>query len=96
MKKALDQDLAAEIELGEEQGLPTPDAEVPMVSRSLRLPLELYQRLCSAANERGVGVTTLMRQLVEAGMAEIDDSALVPVADLRRMLTLLARSQPTA
>ena len=55
--------------------VPTPDSDVPMVSRSLRLPLDLYQRVCAAANERGVGVTTLMRQFVEAGMSDLDDGA---------------------
>jgi predicted DNA-binding protein len=91
MKKALDRNLADEIELGDEQGLPAPDADVPMVSRSLRLPLDLYQRVCAAANDRGVGVTTLMRQFVEAGIAELDDSAVVTLADVRLALASMAR-----
>lgn len=96
MKKALDRNLADEIVLGDEVGLPVPDTDVPMVSRSLRLPLDLYQRVCAAAQERGVGVTTLMRQFVEAGVAELDDSAVVSVADVRRALGSLTRPQPSA
>jgi predicted DNA-binding protein len=91
MKRPLDRSLADEIALGDDAGLPVPDSDVPMVSRSLRLPVDLYQRVCAAAHERGVGVTTLMRQFVEAGMAEVDDGAVVSVADLRRALGALAR-----
>jgi predicted DNA-binding protein len=96
MKKPLDRNLADEIALGEDAGLPVPDTDIPMVSRSLRLPLELYQRVCAAAHERGIGVTTLMRQFVEAGIAELDDSAVVAVADVRMALAHLARSQHSA
>jgi predicted DNA-binding protein len=96
MKEALHRNLVDEITLGEDAGLPVPDSDVPMVSRSLRLPLDLYQRVCAAANERGVGVTTLMRQFVEAGMADLDDGAVVAVADLRRAMASLARPAPSA
>jgi predicted DNA-binding protein len=94
MKKPLDRNLADDIALGDESGLPVPDSDVPMVSRSLRLPVDLYQRVCAAAHERGIGVTTLMRQFVESGIAEMDDSAVVSLADARRALAHLARPQP--
>ena len=94
MKEALDRDLAPVIAEGDEMGLPVPDTDVPMVSRSLRLPVDLYQRLCAAAEDRGVGVTTLMRQLIEAGAAELDDTAVVALSDVRRLLAGLARPQP--
>ncbi|GAB4101847.1 hypothetical protein AB0C50_07185 [Micromonospora taraxaci] len=74
--------------------LPTPDTDVPMVSRSVRLPLETYERVRSAADARGIGVTTLMRQWIEAGLADLDDSATVSLADVRRALASLAH--PTA
>ncbi|MFY1669344.1 hypothetical protein ACN27G_05215 [Plantactinospora sp. WMMB334] len=74
--------------------LPTPDSDVPMVSRSIRLPLDTYERVRSAAEARGIGVTTLMRQWVEAGLADLDDSATVSLADVRRALASLAH--PTA
>jgi predicted DNA-binding protein len=70
--------------------LPAPDTDVPMVSRSVRLPLDLYERVRTAADERGLGVTTLMRQWIEAGLADMDDSATVSLADVRRALAALA------
>jgi predicted DNA-binding protein len=70
--------------------LPPPESEVPMVSRSVRLPLDLYDRVRSAAEERGLGVTTLMRQWIEAGLADLDDTATVSLADVRRALAALA------
>ena len=75
--------------------LPAPDTDVPMVSRSVRLPLDTYERVRSAADERGLGVTTLMRQWIEAGLAELDDSTTVSLGDVRRALAALAQ-HPTA
>lgn len=74
--------------------LPTPDTDVPMVSRSVRLPADTYDRVRAAAEARGIGVTTLMRQWIEAGLADLDDSATVSLADVRRALASLAH--PTA
>ncbi len=74
--------------------LPHPDTDVPMVSRSIRLPVDTYDRVRAAADERGIGVTTLMRQWIEAGLADLDDSATVSLADVRRALAALAH--PTA
>jgi predicted DNA-binding protein len=75
--------------------LPVPDSDVPMVSRSVRLPLETYERVREAAEARGLGVTTLMRQWIEAGLADLDDSTTVSLADVRRALAALAQ-HPTA
>ncbi len=75
--------------------LPTPDTDVPMVSRSVRLPVDTYERVRAAAEARGIGVTTLMRQWIEAGLADLDDSATVSLADVRRALAALAQ-HPTA
>jgi predicted DNA-binding protein len=71
--------------------LPMPDSEVPMVSRSVRLPLETYERVRAAAEARGLGVTTLMRQWIDAGLADLDDSATVSLADVRRALAALSQ-----
>lgn len=78
-----------------EANLPAPDTEVPMVSRSVRLPLDTYDRVRAAAEARGLGVTTLMRQWIEAGLADLDDSTTVSLADVRRALAALAQ-HPTA
>jgi predicted DNA-binding protein len=76
--------------------LPTPDTDVPMMSRSLRMPVDTYERVRDAADARGIGVTTLMRQWIEAGLADLDDSATVSLADVRRALAALAHQHPTA
>jgi predicted DNA-binding protein len=89
-----DDALADLIDEGPPVELPRPDTDVPMVSRSVRLPLETYERVRAAADARGIGVTTLMRQWIEAGLAELDDSATVSLADVRRALAALSR--PTA
>jgi len=70
--------------------LPVPDTDVPMVSRSVRLPLETYEKVRAAAEARGIGVTTLMRQWIEAGLADLDDTRTVSLADVRRALAALA------
>lgn len=75
--------------------VPPPDSDVPMISRSVRLPLDTYERVRAAADARGLGVTTLMRQWIEAGLADLDDSATVSLADVRRALAALAQ-HPTA
>jgi predicted DNA-binding protein len=92
----LDRSLSDAISDGAEAGLPTPDTEVPMVSRSLRLPIDLDQRIRELAEARGVGATTLMRQLIEAGVAEFDDTAVVPLADVHHALAALARRHRVA
>jgi predicted DNA-binding protein len=66
--------------------LPVPDSDVPMVSRSVRMPLDTYERVRAAAEARGLGVTTLMRQWIEAGLTDLDDSTTVSLADVRRAI----------
>lgn len=74
----------------------TSDGDEPMVSRSVRLPARTYERVRAAAEDRGLGVTTLMRQWIEAGLAELDDSPTVSLADVRRAIATLAARRPTA
>jgi predicted DNA-binding protein len=87
---AADDGLGELIDEGQPVELPRPDTDEPMVSRSIRLPLETYERVRAAADARGIGVTTLMRQWIETGLAELDDSATVSLADVRRALAALA------
>jgi predicted DNA-binding protein len=96
MSDVFDRDLSAVITNGVDANLPVPDTDVPMVSRSLRLPVEVDQRIRAAAEARGIGATTLMRQFVEAGLAELDDSAVVPLAEVHRVLAALARPSRAA
>jgi hypothetical protein len=96
MSDTFDRDLSAVIARGTGGGLPTPDTDVPMVSRSLRLPVDVDQRIRTAADARGIGATTLMRQFIEAGLAELDESAVVPLAEVHRVLASLARPHRAA
>jgi predicted DNA-binding protein len=76
--------------------LPVPDTDEPMVSRSVRLPLATYERVRAAAEARGIGVTTLMRQWIEAGLADLDESTTVSLADVRRAIASLAAQHRSA
>ena len=96
MSERFDQDLSAVIANGADVNLPVPDTDVPMVSRSLRLPVDVDQRIRAAADARGIGATTLMRQFIEAGLVELDDSAVVPLAEVHRALAALARPSRAA
>lgn len=97
INKIFEGSLANEMAVAADANLPTPDTDMPMVSRSLRIPLEIDQRLRQLAETRGIGATTLMRQFIEAGLAEMDDTAVVPLADVRRLLATLAHpTQPAA
>ena len=90
VNEALGGSLTDVLASGADTSLATPDTSTPMVSRSLRLPLETYERLQAAAADRHMPITTLMRDLIEAGLAELDDTATVPLADVRRALAALA------
>jgi hypothetical protein len=96
MTDAFDRDLSAVIAEGADVDLPVPDTDVPMVSRSLRLPVDVDQHIREAAAARGIGATTLMRQFIEAGLAELDEAVTVPLADVRRALAALARQHRAA
>ena len=87
-----DGEVAEPISEGAPAAPPTPGEEQPMVSRSVRLPVATYERVRVAAGARGIGVTTLMRQWIETGLADLDDSATVSLADLRRALATLPKS----
>lgn len=96
MNQPFDQDLSAVIAGGAGANLPVPDTDVPMVSRSLRLSLDLDRRVRECAEVKGIGATTLMRQLIEAGLADLDDTTVVPLADVRRVLAALAHREKAA
>jgi predicted DNA-binding protein len=62
-----------------------PDSE-PMVSRGLRLPVSLDQRVRAAAEKAGVPFSALIREWIELGLTEMDDERTVPLAVLRRAI----------
>lgn len=97
MTNPLAQSLAGILADGPEAGLPVPDTAEPMVSRSLRLPLSTLTQLEAAADARGIGTTVLARQLIEAGLAELQaDTTMVPLAEVRRLLAGLAHRTSAA
>jgi hypothetical protein len=76
--------------------LPAPDTTEPMVTRTFRLPVSMSKLLDEAAASKGIGPTVLGRQFIEAGLADLADTAMVPLADVRRLLASIALRNPAA
>lgn len=57
---------------------------------STRLSGETSDRVLAEAERRGTTPSDIIRDLVEAGLAETDESATVRLADVRRALDQLA------
>ncbi|MFZ0160974.1 MAG: hypothetical protein WAL50_18230 [Kineosporiaceae bacterium] len=79
-----------------EPELMPPISATAKVGMSLRLPSSVMQELMQRADERGLGHTVLAAELIEAGLAAMREQALVPLADVQRVLAQLARSTPPA
>ena len=86
-----EQNLSDIIATGADATLPVPDTAEPMITRSLRLPLDLDTALRDLAAERGIGATTLMREILQAWVTDADPSAVVRLADVHRVIASLAR-----
>lgn len=87
--EVMNEDLSGEI-VSDDGATPAPPAPgEPMVVRSLRLPVEVHQRLNSAAVAAGVPASTLMRQAVEAHLAAVEDDQPVSRADVMRLVGML-------
>lgn len=71
--------------------LPGPDADV-MVSTSVKLPLDLHRRIKALAEQQGVGVSTLLRQWAEVGLAAEENDQQISLAGLQRTIAHLAQS----
>jgi predicted DNA-binding protein len=63
-----------------------PTSVGPTVVSSLRLPLELKQRIDEAASELGVSSSTFIRRAVEAALAGRDRTNLVNLDDVIRAI----------
>ncbi len=61
------------------------------VVQSVRFSRELTERLMAEAARRGCTPSEVIRDLVEAGLSNIDESATVRVADVRRAIEALAQ-----
>jgi predicted DNA-binding protein len=67
-------------------------SETPCIGEQVVwIPLSLDERYRELARERGVGATTLIRQILEAGVAELDSTAAASLADVQRAIASLAR-----
>ncbi len=60
------------------------------VVQSVRFPRDLTERLMGEAARRGVTPSEVIRDLVEAGLSRVDESATVRLADVRRVIDALA------
>jgi predicted DNA-binding protein len=65
-------------------------ATEPQIVQSVRMPRELTERLYAEAARRGTTPSQVIRDLVEAGLAEINESTTVRLADVRRAIDSLA------
>lgn len=96
MRAAADQilgrDLADVMRTGKDADVELPDSTAPvMVSRSLRLPLDMEQRIKAAAAEHGVTTSALIRQWIELGLASAEADKPISLADALRALAALPR-----
>lgn len=96
---ALSRDLSSELEKGalvDAEPVPAAteaDLEV-LVGRSVRLPLRADEALKRVARERGTTPSTLIRQWIEAGLAELDNDRVVSLAEVRRALAMASLTPP--
>lgn len=82
--------------LDEPVDLPPAATEEPMVVRSLRLPVDVEQRARKAATERDMTVTAFLRQMIEAGLADLENDTTISRADAVRALLGLHPMPPAA
>lgn len=69
--------------------LPPPSGDTVMVVRSLRLSLELDKRLKTAAEARGVPMSTLVREWIELELTALEHDQPISRADALRALAAL-------
>jgi hypothetical protein len=61
------------------------------IVQSVRFSRDLTERPLAEAARRGVTPSEVIRDLVEAGLSKVDESATVRLADVHRLLDTLAR-----
>jgi predicted transcriptional regulator len=92
-------DLGALLEHGQPAPeLPRPSDPEPMIKTSIKLPQDLYRAVDQEAQRTGIGRSTLIRELVEAGLASRrGQQMLVSLADVQSAVAALAlRNNPAA
>ncbi|WP_047891175.1 hypothetical protein [Micromonospora sp. RV43] len=74
-----------------------PAAETePMVMRGVRLPVDLDQRVRSAADAAGVKPSTLIREWIELGLTELENDRPVSLSALRRAIAHVTQASRAA
>lgn len=71
---------------------PTPGPTGVMVSRSVKMPAELDKRLETAAADRGITKSMLIRQLLETGLVTLEHDHPISLTDAIRALAGLRRT----
>jgi predicted DNA-binding protein len=70
------------------ESLPEPGSPV-MVVRSIRLPVDLHERVKKVAEARGVPATTLIREWIEVELSALENDQPISRADALRALAAL-------
>lgn len=88
-------DLSELIRNGEPAELPPPSEREVMAVRTVRLPARVYEQLQTLADQRSMGTSVLMREIIEqwvaAQLATGKPEDVVPVAELVAFLRRAAR-----
>ena len=91
-------DLVPYIEQAQPGLLPKPTPGGPKVVVPVRLSPDTLEAAKQLGEQRGIGYTTLLAQIIDAAIAELTapEQAMVPLADVRRALAQLARGATPA
>ncbi|MGH3656712.1 MAG: hypothetical protein ACRDUA_08625 [Micromonosporaceae bacterium] len=93
----LGKDLSETITHGSDADVTLPDASADtVVKTSLKLPIDLHRRVKAAADARGTGVSTLIREWIEVGLTDLDHDRQVSLADIRRAIAHAAQTGDAA
>lgn len=74
----------------EEMTTSSPAASDVMVACSVRLPLDVLERVKAAADGMDTSVSALVREWIQVGLADLDTDQTVSLAALRRAIAHLA------
>ena len=85
---------AGEVSYDETVAVQLPPAleEEPMVTRGVRLPVGLDQRMRAAAQQAGVPFSQLIREWIEVGLTDMATDQAVSLSALRRAIAHAAQT----
>jgi predicted DNA-binding protein len=86
--------IAGEVAYDEKAAVQLPPAleDEPMVTRGVRLPVGLDQRMRAAAQQAGVPFSQLIREWIEVGLTDLATDQAVSLSALRRAIAHAAQS----